>query len=815
MQYREFGKFTLLDHMGKGGVASVYRANDNEAGNIVAIKLFEPSDRRPPDMVRKLRDRETRMLISVQHPNVVRYYESGSVGDCYYYTMEFVENSLLKRMRNAEDLSLADKVHILRQTCNALQAIHHQGIVHRDIKPGNVLLDEAPNGAIHVKVTDLGIAKHVSETDIVRDEEASRRVPGTPKYLSPEQIQLKPVDGRADVFSLGVVAYELLSGEAPFKADTSEEYLRANLKQEVRPIHHANAQIPPFISPMLDRMLTKDREARYDSDTLARDLELTYQHLVSGAPLVEEKNQDSIYYVPPVPEGAEARPVEAPVSRRWQYIAAVCMILLGAAAGYLAWPEMPKPPTTGQPVDLTADPYASDAKAVDDAEALMREKQYVRALFILRSRDPMRMSKEDADRWDSLYRQAQNELAPAWGKKGLDALNQGRLTEAEVVRDMMADEKDGFFPNADATAELKKAIDSQRGVIQKAGEWNDTLAAIQDKVKHKAWKDAVADSEKLIRELGGGDAAKEGQLRDVVVSALNGWQDEVLQAPPNRQKITECMEFVEPYFQLDWVKAKARDRRPDLMLHMAHYYARLNMVEDALRWYSDLMAKFPDSEAAKTARTEMDAMRKNAESMPPVDFGPVQRDVATNGFKAAIWGARTPEAGKQEFQKIADATVLRIEQTGGPAERINSLEFMRPVRANVGFDLRVKFMMKPTKTDKTQGCGSGVEVRDKLGNMYALWFNGTNYMVSYRNAKGLGGNFQKVPAFGDEEKTWHELRVRYEYELEKLALFLDDKSMAEYQQVELNLFMVRLFTKITGEGDCKGAFSNVQLDQPD
>ncbi len=219
MEYPELGKFTLLDHMGKGGVANVYRATDNEAGNIVAVKIFEPSEDRPSGVVCNLRDREVRMLISVQHPNVVKYYEMGAVDDVFYYAMEFVENSLLKRMRKGDAFSVADKIHILRQTCNALQAIHHQGIVHRDVKPGNILLDEAPNGAIHVKITDLGIAKHVSETDIVR-EDPSRRVPGTPKYLSPEQIQLKPVDGRADIFSLGVVAYELLTGQQRIVAST-------------------------------------------------------------------------------------------------------------------------------------------------------------------------------------------------------------------------------------------------------------------------------------------------------------------------------------------------------------------------------------------------------------------------------------------------------------------------------------------------------------------------------------------------------------------------------------------------------------------
>ena len=211
MDANQLGKFTLLEHMGKGGVGSVYRAVSSEDGAIVAIKVFESGPDRPPEMSRKLRDREVRMLVAVQHPNIVQFREVGQLGDDYYYAMEFVENSLLKRMRGGNDFDLADKVLILRQSASALAAIHHMGIVHRDIKPGNMLLDQDPSGAIRVKLTDLGIAKNVSETDIVR-EQMPTRVPGTPKYLSPEQIRLQAVDGRTDVFSLGVVADELITG---------------------------------------------------------------------------------------------------------------------------------------------------------------------------------------------------------------------------------------------------------------------------------------------------------------------------------------------------------------------------------------------------------------------------------------------------------------------------------------------------------------------------------------------------------------------------------------------------------------------------
>ncbi|MFO8007850.1 MAG: serine/threonine-protein kinase [Candidatus Brocadiia bacterium] len=298
MKPRQFGPYTLLEHMGKGGMGSVYRASEGEGGRIVAVKVFESGEDREPETSRKLRDREVRMLVSVQHPNIVKFFESGQVDDDYYYTMEFVARSLPDLMRSDRELSIVSVVHVLRQTASALGAIHHQAVVHRDIKPANVLLDEDPGGALHVKLTDLGIAKNVSEPDIVR-EQTRRAIPGTPRFLSPEQIKQEPLDGRSDVFSLGIVAYELLSGSRPFTAEDSTGYLRANLRQQQRPVSELNPKVPPFLNRMVQKMLAKKREERYDSETLARDLELVHQHLISQAPLVERANPASIFYQAP------------------------------------------------------------------------------------------------------------------------------------------------------------------------------------------------------------------------------------------------------------------------------------------------------------------------------------------------------------------------------------------------------------------------------------------------------------------------------------------------------------------------------------
>ncbi len=441
MEYREFGKYTLLNLMGKGGVGSVYRANDNEAGIVLAIKIYEPSARRSLKIVRGLRDREVRMLISIQHPNVVKYYESGEIENACYYTMEFVEDSLHNHMHNANELTLPDKIHILRQICNALQAIHHQGIVHRDIKPPNILLDQAPSGAFHVKVTDLGIAKRVSEmSEDARKSRRSTRVPGTPKYLSPEQIRLKPVDGRADVFSLGIAAFELLAGRAPFKAGDTDGYLKANLEEDPPPVHRVNREVPSFLSPVIAGMMAKDREERYDSDTLARDMELIYQHLISDAPLVEKKNPESVFFVPEVPPAEEGRREKwvMPDWRQflgWPQIAAMTLVV-GVTTAYtlLSWPQMPYAPGRHMPPPPLDVSYGlTPEEALREAQQLLPEGSYWVALSLLEGIPPGSLDPELLHlRWE-LMEEVQNRLAAPFLEEAAGMLEEGRLDEAETI----------------------------------------------------------------------------------------------------------------------------------------------------------------------------------------------------------------------------------------------------------------------------------------------------------------------------------------------------------------------------------------------
>jgi serine/threonine protein kinase len=807
IENKEFGKFTLLEHMGKGGVASVYRAIDNQAGNIVAIKIFSPDEKRGADRIRKLRDREVRMLISIQHPNVVKYYESGDVvldGErCFYYTMEFVENSLLARMQKPDAFSLADKVYILRQCANALQAIHHQGIVHRDIKPGNILLDQSPTGAIHVKVTDLGIAKHVSETDIVR-EETSKRVPGTPKYLSPEQIRLQPVDGRADVFSLGVVAYELLTGKQPFKAETSEEYVKANLRQAHRPAHHVQPEVPEWLSPLLDKMLAKEREERYDSDTLARDLELAYQHMVSNAPLVEPHNPDSVFYVPPAPEPGEAKK-ELPRKRvPVRNLAVAAFILVGAICTFAMWPQIPPPPPGPQPLPPPAE--LSNAAALKQANELAILGRRWKALALLRRVNLAELSDEQSKEWQRICELVQSSLAQEYYDGAMDLIRAGRLPEAEVALQRM----EQFCTFAPQTADLRKAIETARERVKVNERWDASVNYLKRTVRDGKFEEAITEAEKLLGDVVG-DAKKEAEVQALILSAVNKWGQALAMGQPDREHIERYREFANRFRGERWAEGKVEDYEDALTLKLGDYYNGIRDYVKAREIYEKLWNA--GGAHAAEAKKKLDAILSSGD-LPPVEIVPTSQTVEREGFASkAVWWPLVPDGGRQELVE----RVVQMVQVGGTPARRNVLTTMRPLRSVEGFHVGVKFRMRIEQPDKVQKAAAGIWVGDKIGNQVAFYFNGKDYEVYHRYLSGgkfLEGSAPVKPGFGDETRTAHELSMRYQFDLEKLVVSLDGKDVKDYTKVELGAFQCQVFLEVAGEGECKAAFQDVFIRKP-
>jgi eukaryotic-like serine/threonine-protein kinase len=260
------GRYALGALLGAGGMGQVYRARDRVLERTVAVKVLSAAATQDRELVARF-GREARAAAALHHPNIVAVFDSGADGDLQYLVMEYVDGqSLAGLLRQERVLDPGRAAEVGRQVCQALAAAHAAGLVHRDITPGNVLVD--PAGL--VKVADFGIAKLAAATTMTGDG----MVLGTAAYLAPEQAQGRPVDGRSDLYALGCVLYALVTGAPPFVGDSPVAVAARQLTEPPTPPSERNPRVSPALEAVVLTALAKDPADRYQTATaMAQDLD--------------------------------------------------------------------------------------------------------------------------------------------------------------------------------------------------------------------------------------------------------------------------------------------------------------------------------------------------------------------------------------------------------------------------------------------------------------------------------------------------------------------------------------------------------------
>ena len=255
-------EFTVGPLLGQGGFAAVFRARDNVLNRDVAVKLLDVESA-PEAVVAERFIREAQTVARLEHPHIVPIYKVGRQEEIFYLIMRFIDGpSLGQFLDSQKKLAIGDAARIARQVADALAYAHTHEIVHRDIKPDNILLDRSG----HVLVTDFGIAKAAQAAKEKKSGASittEGAVIGTPQYMSPEQASGDPLDGRSDIYSLGIVLYEMLTGSPPFDGDSAADVLARQLTEEPEPIRRLRADVPEEMAVVLDRMLDKKRNKRF------------------------------------------------------------------------------------------------------------------------------------------------------------------------------------------------------------------------------------------------------------------------------------------------------------------------------------------------------------------------------------------------------------------------------------------------------------------------------------------------------------------------------------------------------------------------
>jgi serine/threonine protein kinase len=318
----KLGNFEIVELLGRGGMGEVWRARDARLKRDVAIKVLPAATARDPDRIARF-EREARAASALNHPNIVAVHDIGCDNGTYWIATELVHGDTLRRMIEASPLPASKAVDIATQVANGLAAAHAAGLVHRDLKPDNIMVTR--DG--HVKILDFGLAKQrrVAQGSTTTDLTDEGVVLGTAGYMSPEQVRGEAVDHRSDLFSFGVVLYEMLCGKRAFAGDSSVEVMHAILKDEPAELP---ASVPAALGRIVRRCLEKDPDRRFQS---AADLAFALH-----------------------PSSPSLQRAAAPKSRARLKWAALTAAVVAAAALYWLSRPLPPPRVTGT-VQITND----------------------------------------------------------------------------------------------------------------------------------------------------------------------------------------------------------------------------------------------------------------------------------------------------------------------------------------------------------------------------------------------------------------------------------------------------------------------------
>ena len=361
------GRYELLEKIGDGGMAVVYKGKDKLLNRYIAVKILRPEFTKDATFVENFK-RESQAAAGLSHPNIVGVYDVGREGNINYIVMELIEGDTLNKIIEREaPMDYRKVIDISKQVASALRVAHKNKIIHRDVKPHNIMIT---NDGV-VKLADFGIARAVNDATL----STGSKIVGSVHYFSPEQARGNYVDERSDIYSLGIVMYEMLTGKVPFDGDNPVTVALKHINEEIVPPIELVPSIPPALNRCVMKATSKYQTNRYaNADELIEDLDnIAFVTTVAGPGLFEstdiqekrDKRQKEL--AAEIDEVVEAREKEKRRKKRKVIaITAAILVLLGAlAGGYIAWSSGMFSPTKAAP-DLLDCTFEEAAKRAEE-----------------------------------------------------------------------------------------------------------------------------------------------------------------------------------------------------------------------------------------------------------------------------------------------------------------------------------------------------------------------------------------------------------------------------------------------------------------
>jgi len=510
--FPEISGYELLERIGRGGMGTVYRARQVSMDRVVALKVLGDKFARNGEFIDRF-IREARSAGRLNHPNVIHVHDVSHAGGIYFFSMEYIDGKTVKDLlRERGRLPVQQACDITLQAAKALEFSHENGIIHRDIKPDNIMLTS--EGI--VKIADLGIAKRFDDREEAALAPGKRRVLGTPHYMSPEQALGQKLDGRADLYSLGATFYHMLTGATPFAGTKITDILHKHVHERLQPIQSLNADVPDQVCFIVERMMAKRPDKRYESMTRLIE-DLSRARAGEEAPIERIAAEDSTIMHVIEANALERRRVQhdageegTPARRAVLVVLGVLALVAVAVAAYLvlAWALAGGHGGGGEDAGGTegtgsTEPAASAAAELLDQAKVQRarglQSECVATLNDLLARfgespeagearailaDIERLRREGRER----EADAQRALVAAWVREHPDDPKGARVRWAQIVRDFA-----GTKAAERATSEVA-AIDAtfaEHAAAEAREAWNTYASTARTALRSKDYDKAI------------------------------------------------------------------------------------------------------------------------------------------------------------------------------------------------------------------------------------------------------------------------------------------------------------------------------------
>ena len=643
-----FGRFELHECLSAGSAASLFKATDTKTGKLVLLRRLTLAQSNNPQIARSHDDLADGPLLRLDDPQIMRLLDAGEAAGCRFLAFEHFDGKSLAEVMQGGRLPLAEAIEIVRQVGLGLRAVHEKRIVHGDVKPANVLVGRDSHNRPQVKLAIADLATLAADAMV----SVFGEVVGAPKYMSPEQIQGRAVSKRSDIFSLGVLAYELIGGREPHDVKNVLGYLRANCDCDAVPLAQIDTSIPSGVSRVVQRMIARDPVRRYrNCQNLLDDLDRLDARIAGDYSEIVQPGVDSAF--------APRHPVDQlrdRGSRLWPGVAiaasAVAFFFLGILVAGIWLREQPSDDaTTSRDREVVSSRRAD--RRPDESE-INRRGRYPRgergrgesaSETDRRTEDRAKTGRRDASRAESGRRPSiptpkprrptrasaadkALEQAVSGAKKAIKQGNFGvaihyfekladKYTERTIaarIRDRMAwvaceeafslEKKREFTPAADAyTAVMQTYPQSSQVPIANKGAMRCLQSSYAQSWRNKDWRQAVATMRKLIERFPNQPAARKG--RDDLPRVLYEWADDNLTQNVPEKALTRLREIVNVHQDTIWAK-KAHGQLPGALLLAGEKHLAAGRFEDAAKTFAELFRKYPDDVRAERAR-EQDA----------------------------------------------------------------------------------------------------------------------------------------------------------------------------------------------------------------